>query len=134
AVGVVGPDVPDDFIGDREREPGEPVELQRLELDAHGRVARLDVRGGIERPRDGAVPLPRKVQVNVQGAVGRARDLMAPVQHGEPDRKSTRLNSSHDQISYAVFCLKKKKYSSRLSAATLRWSSFRIPAAPCASL
>src|SRR2546421_2129102 len=27
------------------------------------------------------------------------------------DRKSTRLNSSHDQISYAVFCLKKKKLS-----------------------
>src|SRR2546427_8609866 len=27
-----------------------------------------------------------------------------------PDRKSTRLNSSHSQISYAVFCLKKKKY------------------------
>src|SRR2546428_8448529 len=26
----------------------------------------------------------------------------------EEDRKSTRLNSSHDQISYAVFCLKKK--------------------------
>src|SRR2546421_12552108 len=35
-------------------------------------------------------------------------------QPGQPlaatrDRKSTRLNSSHDQISYAVFCLKKKK-------------------------
>src|SRR5205085_3844643 len=30
--------------------------------------------------------------------------------HGErQDRKSTRLNSSHSQISYAVFCLKKKK-------------------------
>src|SRR2546428_645069 len=28
------------------------------------------------------------------------------------DRKSTRLNSSHDQISYAVFCLKKKKQTS----------------------
>src|SRR2546421_8977719 len=28
---------------------------------------------------------------------------------GYGDRKSTRLNSSHDQISYAVFCLKKKK-------------------------
>src|SRR2546430_399683 len=28
-----------------------------------------------------------------------------------PDRKSTRLNSSHSQISYAVFCLKKKKHS-----------------------
>jgi len=29
--------------------------------------------------------------------------------YAELDRKSTRLNSSHDQISYAVFCLKKKK-------------------------
>src|SRR2546428_13968041 len=29
------------------------------------------------------------------------------------DRKSTRLNSSHDQISYAVFCLKKKKHRHR---------------------
>src|SRR2546428_8035152 len=29
--------------------------------------------------------------------------------HGRGDRKSTRLNSSHDQISYAVFCLKKKQ-------------------------
>src|SRR2546428_8994468 len=31
-----------------------------------------------------------------------------PPQDTYPDRKSTRLNSSHDQISYAVFCLKKK--------------------------
>src|SRR5206468_13053270 len=30
------------------------------------------------------------------------------------DRKSTRLNSSHDQISYAVFCLKKKKKKIRI--------------------
>src|SRR5688572_31967320 len=30
---------------------------------------------------------------------------------GPRDRKSTRLNSSHSQISYAVFCLKKKKIS-----------------------
>src|SRR3989475_9403730 len=30
-------------------------------------------------------------------------------QYGARDRKSTRLNSSHSQISYAVFCLKKKK-------------------------
>src|SRR2546421_7887297 len=30
---------------------------------------------------------------------------------GVRDRKSTRLNSSHDQISYAVFCLKKKNIS-----------------------
>src|SRR3712207_8911847 len=31
-----------------------------------------------------------------------------PTLHPRPDRKSTRLNSSHANISYAVFCLKKK--------------------------
>src|SRR2546430_7414640 len=34
---------------------------------------------------------------------------------GERDRKSTRLNSSHSQISYAVFCLKKKKTRPQLN-------------------
>src|SRR5438552_9838627 len=34
------------------------------------------------------------------------------------DRKSTRLNSSHQIISYAVFCLKKKKHPSRRTPAT----------------
>src|SRR2546430_6739110 len=39
------------------------------------------------------------------------RLLQGPPGAGPPaeDRKSTRLNSSHSQISYAVFCLKKKK-------------------------
>src|SRR5438445_9312524 len=32
------------------------------------------------------------------------------IRHRARDRKSTRLNSSHANISYAVFCLKKKKY------------------------
>src|SRR5690606_41611463 len=41
------------------------------------------------------------------GAVQRFREP------GESDRKSTRLNSSHVKISYAVFCLKKKKRQSR---------------------
>src|SRR2546430_11520014 len=35
------------------------------------------------------------------------------------DRKSTRLNSSHSQISYAVFCLKKKSKKKRLNASAL---------------
>src|SRR2546430_4478221 len=39
----------------------------------------------------------------------RARDGRQDAAH--VDRKSTRLNSSHSQISYAVFCLKKKKNS-----------------------
>src|SRR5688572_32408484 len=42
------------------------------------------------------------------GAPGHGQ-LGLEVQVGEGDRKSTRLNSSHSQISYAVFCLKKKK-------------------------
>src|SRR5688572_32183311 len=40
------------------------------------------------------------------------RAVGAPLQ----DRKSTRLNSSHSQISYAVFCLKKKKNTTCLIA------------------
>src|SRR5206468_6482833 len=39
---------------------------------------------------------------------GKVRAVVSHV-GGARDRKSTRLNSSHDQISYAVFCLKKKK-------------------------
>src|SRR5688572_32251453 len=40
----------------------------------------------------------------------RGRGLQHPAYRGPVlDRKSTRLNSSHSQISYAVFCLKKKK-------------------------
>src|SRR2546430_5999475 len=35
------------------------------------------------------------------------------------DRKSTRLNSSHSQISYAVFCLKKKRETHQMNAAAL---------------
>src|SRR5256886_14301690 len=47
---------------------------------------------------------------NVEIAVARRRPPDAHVVVGEArDRKSTRLNSSHSQISYAVFCLKKKK-------------------------
>src|SRR2546427_6163138 len=43
------------------------------------------------------------------------------------DRKSTRLNSSHSQISYAVFCLKKKK-TKPASALLLGWRFMRVDA------
>src|SRR2546428_4861787 len=39
------------------------------------------------------------------------------------DRKSTRLNSSHDQISYAVFCLKKKKKTTFIRDTILEYVS-----------
>src|SRR2546421_1096751 len=79
-------------------------------------------------PRRGAPPPPTPPpridcagKARARSAVGprlalscSARRAPARAQSGSPppppeDRKSTRLNSSHDQISYAVFCLKKKK-------------------------
>src|SRR2546430_11976771 len=46
-----------------------------------------------------------------------------PLPHTTTDRKSTRLNSSHSQISYAVFCLKKKKSQQDLQSHHLILSS-----------
>src|SRR2546427_3387698 len=46
---------------------------------------------------------------NLKGVDGVTCTLDEVDQETERDRKSTRLNSSHSQISYAVFCLKKKK-------------------------
>src|SRR2546430_11418445 len=45
--------------------------------------------------------------------------------HTHQDRKSTRLNSSHSQISYAVFCLKKNKISSVRRTTSIRDYSVR---------
>src|SRR5256886_4651953 len=49
------------------------------------------------------------------------------------DRKSTRLNSSHSQISYAVFCLKKKKnsYTSHLSERSKIFRRRQVQHGPC---
>src|SRR2546421_2026205 len=44
-----------------------------------------------------------------KGRANRRQQVGRRPRTGSGDRKSTRLNSSHDQISYAVFCLKKKK-------------------------
>src|SRR2546430_4639159 len=57
-------------------------------------------------PRRGEDQEPRRRQRAI-GADGRG-ELEAVLVGRRGDRKSTRLNSSHSQISYAVFCLKKK--------------------------
>src|SRR2546430_10983327 len=56
---------------------------------------------------------PGAVRGRLADVVGRLDNPAMIVTDGEvvQDRKSTRLNSSHSQISYAVFCLKKKKKS-----------------------
>src|SRR3712207_7263569 len=61
---------------------------------------------GRERPPRPGAPWPaRHGPGGDQALGGEAGQLLA-----EGDRKSTRLNSSHANISYAVFCLKKKKH------------------------
>src|SRR2546422_1832901 len=73
-----------------------------------GNVGHLDARHGIEQLR---------AKVRKRAVAGRAEVELSRARLGEcdqlphrfRDRKSTRLNSSHGYISYAVFCLKKKK-------------------------
>src|SRR3712207_6894849 len=64
----------------------------------------------------GREPIPRRKTFHPTPCDARSYPVLAPVSEGYPkaqgrlDRKSTRLNSSHANISYAVFCLKKKTY------------------------
>src|SRR3989442_5560250 len=55
----------------------------------------------------------------VRKGVRRKKDLYDALAAPHLDRKSTRLNSSHVRISYAVFCLKKKKKTARDSETRL---------------
>src|SRR2546430_11351585 len=73
-------------------------------------------RSGRERVRDQHEQRKRDRERPLRQRAGRHRRpgedgslLEEPQDGGGGDRKSTRLNSSHSQISYAVFCLKKKK-------------------------
>src|SRR3712207_6930028 len=54
-----------------------------------------------------AIHFDMDVEPELGDTVGDRLDLLELA--GDEDRKSTRLNSSHANISYAVFCLKKKK-------------------------
>src|SRR3712207_9008900 len=57
-----------------------------------------------------------------RGGRGRSFAPYRPASHKRvsADRKSTRLNSSHANISYAVFCLKKKKTKSKIYYCTVK--------------
>src|SRR5206468_10050400 len=82
-----------------------PTEIYTLSL--HDALPISRQRRGDQRPRH---------DLRGRHRPARGRPEVAAVQYrnrrstsSRSDRKSTRLNSSHDQISYAVFCLKKKK-------------------------
>src|SRR2546427_2307236 len=65
------------------------------------------------RSGGGSLPeLKRRIAdagLTVESAIGFPQWIVDDDTQRAKDRKSTRLNSSHSQISYAVFCLKKKK-------------------------
>src|SRR5207253_9785771 len=77
----------------------------------HWRVARggwpADGAEAVRERRGGRVLLP-EAGPGGAAALDRDRGAEVPLRAHRPDRKSTRLNSSHVAISYAVFCLKKK--------------------------
>src|SRR3712207_7161961 len=76
---------------------------------AHARVGR-EARGVVAQPRldDARAELVAQVEREVGHAHPVRERARRPHRAGRADRKSTRLNSSHANISYAVFCLKKK--------------------------
>src|SRR5436309_7753397 len=74
-----------------------------------GRVVRADVRDGGREHLAVSILVLQAFPVERGPAGGRAAEEAAAPREDGQDRKSTRLNSSHVKISYAVFCLKKKK-------------------------
>src|SRR5205807_9832723 len=72
-------------------------------------------RGGEGRDVDEQEPAPRRIDGDLRARRdGLFAERGIAELRGGQDRKSTRLNSSHLVISYAVFCLKKKKHTYRL--------------------
>src|SRR2546427_5716003 len=65
----------------------------------------------VRQPRSDHPPEPGRLPGRRQGVSGPDGGAVTDrrARSAARDRKSTRLNSSHSQISYAVFCLKKKK-------------------------
>src|SRR5687768_12207677 len=99
-------------VREARREAGERPHARRRsheDAGAHGlllaRSRRLAQRGRARQVRLRALLRAHDVPRHEEGLAGRAQR----VPQGDRRRKSTRLNSSHGYISYAVFCLKKKK-------------------------
>src|SRR2546428_1507626 len=68
--------------------------------------------------------------VTPEGVEGEVPAAGAPFGDTAGDRKSTRLNSSHDQISYAVFCLKKKTKDKDGKPATVTYLRSQVNTSP----
>src|SRR3989442_3987687 len=83
-----------------------PISTEGTPLERHLYSVRFD---GTQRTRLTKIPGTHAISMS-PGPLGAVKT--------DGDRKSTRLNSSHVRISYAVFCLKKKKKQARRCVAT----------------
>src|SRR2546430_13346241 len=84
-------------------------------------------------PRSTLFPYTTLFRSLPEQLAGPYRDKLDDAVHLFPfprDRKSTRLNSSHSQISYAVFCLKKKKRGAATGASSLNTAERHTPDDP----
>src|SRR2546430_9976335 len=78
----------------------ETMEVESVKVDRKLRWLLSLAQSWAGPPTDAEVALGEELREELQRVLGELAAL-------EQDRKSTRLNSSHSQISYAVFCLKK---------------------------
>src|SRR5256884_8992347 len=96
------------------------VQGRKLEQENRALRQQVDERYGLENIWGDSAALhevletikqvaPSSANGLIEGESGTGKELAAHAIHNLRDRKSTRLNSSHGYISYAVFCLKKKK-------------------------
>src|SRR5206468_5360966 len=94
-----------------EQSHSENLQLERLVAGALGKIERLGYsRKSRYRYRttwEHLIEFSRREELGDEFSADLAARFLEECRVRE-DRKSTRLNSSHDQISYAVFCLKKK--------------------------
>src|SRR2546429_9921328 len=96
----------------RELQLNQKAQIELQDRPYSGHVARIDPgeQNGavdVDVKVDGAQPAGVRTDLTVDGTIEVER--VADAVYLGKDRKSTRLNSSHGYISYAVFCLKKKK-------------------------
>src|SRR2546427_4863419 len=107
------------YLAEAKRETGLPVVTEVMEPDKVDLVARYSdiLQIGARNIQNFSllrrVAETRKPVLLKRGMATSIQEWLLSAEYvlsgGNPDRKSTRLNSSHSQISYAVFCLKKKK-------------------------
>src|SRR2546430_2877935 len=89
--------------------PSPPLSRSRAEVAA----GRAIIPANVNHPESEPMIIGRNFLVKINANIGNSAVTSSTAEEVDKlvwaDRKSTRLNSSHSQISYAVFCLKKKR-------------------------